>query len=117
LESYHQYQLNAKEINHVHILNDSGDRFRFRFVVVSGQGVVELTVQMECLNQSNRYVPIVRYDTSHGYFHKDVYCQGEKILHVKLKGFANYSEALEFAKRDLFLNHERYKFEYNNCKK
>ncbi|MBK9984397.1 MAG: hypothetical protein IPP15_18855 [Saprospiraceae bacterium] len=109
--------MNAKEINHVQELGDSGDRLRFRFIVISGKGVVELSVQIECLDFNGNYVSIVRYDTSHGYFHKDVYCDGKKIQHVELSGFSNYSEALEYAKKDLINNYERYKFEYNNCKR
>jgi hypothetical protein len=56
-------------------------------------------------------VPIVRYDTSHGYAHKDLINPDgsqEKVL----MGTADFGEVLVLADMDIDENWERYKARY-----
>lgn len=51
------------------------DRLRIRFEMKKGE-VTMLVVQYEAL-MGNKWAPIVRYDTAHGYLHKDLYASGD----------------------------------------
>ncbi len=67
-------------------------------------------VQYEILLEGT-WVPIVRYDTSYGYAHKDLINPDgsqEKIL----MGIADFAEALVLADMDINENWERYKERY-----
>lgn len=109
--------MNRKEREFVENLNELGDRIRVRFVTESGKGITELMVQLECLNEDNKHIPIVRYDNAHGFFHKDIYCDGEQVDKRVIEGINDLSQGLIFAKQDIESNYENYKFNYNNCKK
>ena len=85
------------------------DRKRHEHVIEKGK-VVGFMVQYETLFEG-RWVPIVRYDTSHGYAHKDLINPDgtqEKIL----MGMGDFAEALAMAYMDINENWERYKERY-----
>ena len=52
------------------------DRLRIRFEMTKGK-VTMLVVQYEGLIRG-KWEPIIRYDTAHGYLHKDLYAAGRK---------------------------------------
>jgi hypothetical protein len=85
------------------------DRKRHEHIVEKGK-VVGFVVQYEMFHEG-KWVPIVRYDTSHGYAHKDLINPDgskEKIL----MGAVGLSEALTLADMDINENWERYKERY-----
>jgi len=85
------------------------DRKRHEHLVEKGK-VFEFVVQYEILSE-NKWVPLVRYDTAHGYAHKDLINPDgskEKIF----IGEANLNEALTLADKDINENWERYKDRY-----
>jgi len=94
--------------SYIFMLTDR-DRKRHEHIVGKGE-VVWFVVQYEIFFEA-RWVPIVRYDTSHGYAHKDLINPDgskEKIF----MGAVELSEALTLADRDINENWERYKERY-----
>ena len=75
-----------------------------------GKWVTQFSVQVEVLNRG-RWQAVVRYDTAHGFAHRDL-CHGdgsvEKIpLHV-----SSLNEALTVAENDLRANWVRYRGQF-----
>ena len=94
--------------SYIFMLTDK-DRKRHEHIVAKGK-VVGFVVQYEMFHEG-KWVPIVRYDTSHGYAHKDLINPDgskEKIL----MGAVGLSEALTLADMDINENWERYKERY-----
>lgn len=84
----------------------SEDRKRHEHIQEKGK-VIEFSVQYETLIEE-KWVPVVRFDTAHGFAHKDLYTLDGKKNKVLL-GPASYAEALNFADRDIRENWSRYK--------
>lgn len=85
------------------------DRKRHEHLTQKGK-IVEFVVQYEMLYNC-KWVPIIRYDTAHGYAHKDLINPDgskEKIL----IGQANLNEVMNMADRDINENWEKYKDRY-----
>jgi hypothetical protein len=82
------------------------DRKRHKHMIEKGK-VVGFMVQYETLFEE-KWVPIVRYDTSHGYTHKDLINPDGTIEKVFM-GTAEFKEALTLADVDINENWERYK--------
>lgn len=94
--------------SYIFMLTDR-DRKRDEHTVEKGK-VVGFIVQYETLFEE-RWVPIVRYDTSHGYAHKDLINPDgsqEKVL----MGTADLAEVLVLADIDIDENRERYRARY-----
>ena len=79
--------------------------------IVTRKGdVVDVTIQYETLHQA-KWIPIVRYDCSHGFFHRDVLLpsggkEKEAIAIERLE------DALSYAEQDLRDRWESYKQRY-----
>jgi len=85
------------------------DRKRHEHTVEKGK-VTGFVVQYEILLEGG-WSPIVRYDTSHAYAHKDIMNPDgskEKIF----MGLSSLNEALAMADMDINQNWERYKERY-----
>lgn len=87
------------------------DRLRIRFETERGR-VTMLVVQYETLI-SNKWEPIMRYDTAHGYLHKDLYVRGkkEKIRKERVP-IADLNQGLTQAIEDLKKHWESYKKQF-----
>lgn len=82
------------------------DRKRHEHISDKGN-VLSFVVQYET-KLYDRWVPVVRYDTAHGFAHKDILNPdgtSEKIL----LGDAGYNEMLAFADKDINGNWQRYR--------
>ncbi len=82
------------------------DRKRHDHLIDKGK-ILEFVVQYETLIE-NRWMPVVRYDTAHGYAHKDLMKPDgskEKIF----MGKTDLNEALTLANKDINENWGRYK--------
>src|SRR4030065_773190 len=93
---------------YIFMLSDKGIK-RHEHLTDKGK-VIEFVVQYETLFE-NKWVAIVRYDTAHGYAHKDLMNPDgskEKIF----IGVADLNEALTMADKDINENWERYKERY-----
>jgi hypothetical protein len=87
----------------------SNERIRMRITVENGK-VVDVVVQFETLIEG-KWIAIVRYDCSHGFFHRDVlHPNGDKDKHVI--EFDNLETALAYAEQDLKDRWEFYKNRY-----
>lgn len=83
---------------------DNDVRYRTRFETDGGT-VIEFVVQLEFM-ASERWCPVVRYDTAHGFAHRDrYYPDGEVSKHEPLPTTA-YNAALTLALRDVRTNWE-----------
>lgn len=94
--------------SYIFMLTDK-DRKRHEHTVEKGR-VTGFVVQYEILFEGS-WLPVVRYDTSHGYAHKDLINPDgskEKIF----MGVVELSEALTLADKDVNENWERYKERY-----
>jgi hypothetical protein len=72
--------------------------------------VVEFVVQLEYWS-GERWEPIVRYDTAHGFAHRDLYRPGRALEKTPL-GLADLNEALTIAEQDLKANWRLYRDRY-----
>jgi hypothetical protein len=78
--------------------SDGEDRLRIRINVEKGK-VVDVVVQYEA-KIKERWYPIVRYDCSHGFFHRDLLNpKGEEIKQSIL--IHNLKDALTYAEQDI----------------
>jgi len=72
--------------------------------------ILRFTVQLECFIQSEWH-PIVRYDTAHGFAHRDILHPDGTEEKTPLP-FSDYNEALTFAQLDIKLNWQKYRRRY-----
>ncbi|PIP70207.1 MAG: hypothetical protein COZ31_04460 [Nitrospirae bacterium CG_4_10_14_3_um_filter_44_29] len=85
------------------------DRKRHEHMAEKGK-VFGFVVQYEIL-YDNKWMPVIRYDTAHGYAHKDLTNpdgSSEKIF----IGITDFNEALLMADKDINENWGRYKERY-----
>ena len=85
------------------------DRKRHEHIIDRGK-VRGFVIQYEFFTK-NKWIPVVRYDTAHGYAHKDLINPNgskEKIL----LGKVDLNEALSLADKDISENWERYRDRY-----
>jgi len=72
--------------------------------------IVEFLVQYE-IRVQHKWHPVVRYDTAHGFAHKDLLTFTGEVLKEKLP-FHDYSLALTFAEKDLKDNWRMYREDF-----
>ncbi|MGB9629123.1 MAG: DUF7718 family protein [Thermodesulfobacteriota bacterium] len=82
------------------------DRYRHLHIKERGK-IVFFRVQYETYIR-NYWYPVVRYDTSHGFAHRDMFRLNGLIEKTPLFN-QDYNDALTFAESDLKLNWELYK--------
>ncbi|MDO9289171.1 MAG: hypothetical protein Q7T83_10305 [Thermodesulfovibrionales bacterium] len=84
---------------------------RLRVYAQKGEGEIsEFVVQYEAMI-SNEWKPIVRYDTAHGFAHKDIIKPNGEIVKQPLF-FETYNLAFTFATLDLKANWRHYRDSY-----
>lgn len=72
--------------------------------------VTSFTVQLEAYIK-NKWQPVVRYDTAHGFAHKDIVHSDGSIEKIPLY-ISSFKEALTFSDRDLKTNWRIYREEF-----
>jgi len=93
---------------YIFMLTDK-DRKRHEHITDKGK-VIEFVVQYET-SFGNKWVPIVRYDTAHGYAHKDL-MNPDGSKEKTFLGIVDLNNALTLADTDIKENWERYKERY-----
>ncbi|MBI4684543.1 MAG: hypothetical protein HY755_05035 [Nitrospirae bacterium] len=85
---------------------EGDDRLRVKIDIIKGK-VVDIVVQFES-RIKDKWYPIVRYDCSHGFFHRDLLTPyGEKTKQpIPIK---NLKDALTYAEQDIKDRWEWYK--------
>ncbi len=94
----------ANEVSYFHNLAPNAVR-RVRFVKQRSK-IVEFVVQLECLIQ-NEWRIIIRYDTVHGFAHRDTLRPDGSAEKTALP-FTSYNETLTFAQLDIKANWQTY---------
>jgi len=77
------------------------DRYRHRHVRIAGR-VTEFVIQYE-VRQGEEWMPVVRYDTAHGFAHRDLFSLTKDVVKTPL-GMKDLNMALTFAESDLKTN-------------
>jgi hypothetical protein len=91
-------------------INSLGD-FVFVFIEREGKVVKAFAVQYKALIEGNER-PIVRYDTAHGFAHRDFSGWDERTVHWDRMRDADYATLLTEAIDDLTTNWERYRADF-----
>ncbi len=86
----------------------SEDRMRCTFETRRGKVVRIKVVQYETLIR-DKWIPVVRYDTAHGFYHRDVYLFGGRKHLKQIIVSTSIEEALTFAIQDIRRNWQEYK--------
>ena len=89
---------------------DEDIALRVRFEVDSGE-VVMFAVQLECKFEGNVWTPIVRYDTAHGFAHRDRMHPHQAIEKTEMR-VRDFNEGLTVAMFDLVNNWSDYRRSY-----
>lgn len=90
-------------------LFDDKNAARVRFALERDE-VTEFVVQLECQFNGN-WFPVVRYDTAHGFAHRDVLHPMEATEKTEMP-VRDFNEGLTFAIRDLALNWDKHRARY-----
>jgi hypothetical protein len=85
------------------------DRYRHHHVRVK-RVVVSFSIQYET-KLSGRWLPVVRYDTQHGFAHRDLLDRRGRARKTPLFT-QDYNEALTFAEHDIKSNWKGYKRQF-----
>ncbi|PKN00806.1 MAG: hypothetical protein CVU77_08600 [Elusimicrobia bacterium HGW-Elusimicrobia-1] len=72
--------------------------------------VIEFVVQLEILVK-NKWQPVIRYDTKHGFAHKDIIHPSGKVEKIPLP-VQNFNDALTFAEEELRVEWEIFKMAF-----
>jgi hypothetical protein len=85
------------------------DRLRIRFVSDKGK-ILDLLIQYETL-QNKKWIAVVRYDCTHGFFHRDI-LNPDGTQEKKAIKMDNLNVSFSFARQDLEDKWEWYKEQY-----
>jgi len=91
--------------SYVFLLTDR-DRKRHEHIREKGE-VIEFVVQYET-KVNDKWMPVVRFDTAHGYAHKDL-INPDSTKQKIFMGDVSYNELLTKADQDINENWQRYK--------
>ncbi len=81
-------------------------RLRLRLFREKGKALTGFTSQLEYLD--DRWKPVVRYDTAHGFFHRDFYSPSGKQKRKEKINIQDLKAAVLVADKDLRKNYEDY---------
>jgi hypothetical protein len=84
---------------------DADARMQVRHQIDRGQ-IRAFTVQLEVLYK-NQWTPVVRYDTAHGFAHRDLYTRSGRQFKTPLG--MDFNQARTFAQRDILMNWQDYR--------
>ncbi len=102
--------VSLKEIAYKIFLDVNGiERLRIKFYTDKGK-ILDVVVQYESFI-SNKWTPIVRYDCSHGFFHRDVLYPGND-KEKQLINIIKLEDTLHYAEQDIKDRWEFYKERY-----
>lgn len=88
---------------------DDENRSRVEFTTERGK-ILKFVVQLEC-HYADGWHPVLRYDTAHGFAHKDILRPKKEAIKEKMD-LPGYNEALTFAIDDLANHWLQYRQRY-----
>ncbi len=91
-------------------LDDDGrERLRFKVITLKGK-VIDIVIQYETF-VDNKWVPVVRYDCAHGFFHRDIMnpdgSQSKESISIN-----RLEVAIDYAEQELKDNWHNYRNNY-----
>ena len=89
---------------------DNENALRVHFDLERGQ-VLSFVVQLECDFEEGEWIAIIRYDTAHGFAHRDKIHPQRETQKTKIP-VRSYKEGLNFAIDDLESNWREYRRRY-----
>ena len=89
---------------------DKDNVLRIRFELDRGQ-VLSFVVQLECFFEEFGWFPVVRYDTAHGFAHRDTMLPNGEVEKIEI-AVGNYQGGLNYAIDDLKANWQAYRRRY-----
>ncbi len=95
----------AREVDFV-VRFGATDRYRRRHLSEKGR-ILSFVVQYET-QIGDKWYPVVRYDTAHGFYHKDLMHPGKRSEKIYIK-VLDYNKALTLAEKDIKDNWEEYR--------
>lgn len=98
-----------RQVSYVQAL-DSNNALRVRFELEYGR-VVSFVVQLECYFEDNGWLPVVRYDTAHGFAHRDTMHPKEQTEKTEIT-VDSYEEGMNYAIDDVKANWLQYRRRY-----
>ena len=89
---------------------DKDNIVRVRFELERGD-VLSFVAQLECFFESVGWIPVIRYDTAHGFAHRDTMRpdRGAEKSEISVR---SYKEGLNYAIDDLKANWQSYRRRY-----
>ena len=94
-----------------HRLLDYDNALRVRFETERGQ-ILRFVVQLECqFVEDGEWIPVVRYDTAHGYAHRDIMHPTKKEEKTEMS-VQDYNETLTIAMDDIVEKRYDYRRRY-----
>jgi hypothetical protein len=97
-------------------LLDDMNALRVRFETDRGQ-ILRFVIQLECLfSEDGEWTPVVRYDTAHGYAHRDVLHPHEREEKTEMP-VQDYNEAFTIAMDDIVKRRVVYRRRYEEWRK
>ena len=99
----------AERIYLIDLSVDGRNRYRHRHVLEKDQ-IVEFSVQFEA-HIAGRWRPIVRYDSAHGFGHRDLMHSDGTTTKTSFQ-YWDYAEVLIYGERDLKQNWRAYRENY-----
>lgn len=92
-------------------LLDYDNALRVMFETERGQ-ILRFVVQLECqFGEDDEWIPVVRYDTAHGYAHRDIMYPTKKEEKTEMS-VRNYNDALTIAMDDIVEKRYDYRRRY-----
>jgi len=89
---------------------DKDNILRIRFELDRGQ-VLSFVAQLECLFEDSGWLPVIRYDTAHGFAHRDTMRPSQETEKTEVP-VRNYKEGLNYAIDDIKANWQAYRWRY-----
>ena len=89
---------------------DEDNIVRIRFETEHGQ-ILSFVVQLECFFEGYEWLPIVRYDTAHGFAHRDTLHPKQETEKTEL-AVRDYNEGMNYAIEDIKANWQFYRRRY-----
>jgi len=100
--------MNEKEF-FIYLGTSYSDRLRNRIVIEKGK-IIDMLVQYETI-LNNKWTPIVRFDCTHGFFHRDIINPNGSQEKKKIEVY-NLEYAFSFARQDIEDRWKWYKEHY-----
>ena len=96
--------MEVREVHYTTLLQAGVRRRHFHQRI--GKWIIKFSIQIE-ISRKGEWVPVVRYDTAHGFAHRDTFSQDGRVEKIPLR-IDHWGDALTYAENDLKVNWRTY---------